>query len=303
MKLQPIIYIILATGLLSACQKKETQNTEKQIVPIEQKSDNNETESTATDAMTAATARPNTVSFNGVIVTAPQSEATVAVTMGGIVRQANLVPGQFVQKGSIIATLENPDFITLQQSYMEALAQEEYLKQEYERQKTLADQKAASMKKYQEAKSEYLTMKSRLESAEAQLSLLGISGTSLQKSGIQPLLEVKAPISGYIEEVNINRGKYVQPGESLCQVIDKNAPMLCLTTYEKDVNLIKEGENVQFRVNGLGNENYSGKIISIGQLVDPVNRSIKVFVRIINGNPAFRPGMYVTAHINETTQP
>ena len=253
--------------------------------------------------MTAATARPNTVSFNGVIVTAPQSEATVAVTMGGIVRQANLVPGQFVQKGSIIATLENPDFITLQQSYMEALAQEEYLKQEYERQKTLADQKAASMKKYQEAKSEYLTMKSRLESAEAQLSLLGISGASLQKSGIQPLLEVKAPISGYIEEVNINRGKYVQPGESLCQVIDKNAPMLCLTTYEKDVNLIKEGENVQFRVNGLGNENYSGKIISIGQLVDPVNRSLKVFVRIINGNPAFRPGMYVTAHINETTQP
>ena len=236
-------------------------------------------------------------SFNGVIVSAPQSEATIAVTMGGIVRQADLVPGQFVQKGSIIATLENPEFITLQQNYLEALAQEEYLKQEYERQQTLADQKAASMKKFQEAKSEYMTMKSRLESTEAQLSLLGVNGVTLQKNGIQSLLEVRTPISGYIENVNVNRGKYIPAGEALCQVIDKSAPMLCLTTYEKDVNQIKEGENVEFRVNGLGDMIYKGKIMTVGQLVDPVNRSIKVYVRIIDSNPAFRPGMYVTAHL------
>ena len=301
MKSQTFIYIALALITLNACQKKETQPAEKPVEAVDQKTDTNpiDTDPSVTDAITSATARPNTVSFNGVIVTAPQSEATVAVTMGGIVHQASIVPGQYVQKGTIIATLENPDFISLQQNYREALAQEEYLRQEYERQKTLADQKAASMKKYQEAKSEYLTMKSRLESAEAQLSLLGISGASLQNGPIQPLLEVKAPISGYIEDVNINRGKYVQPGEPLCQVIDKSAPMLCLTTYEKDVNQIKEGDNVQFRVNGLGNDTYKGKIISVGQMVDPVNRSIKVYVRILDASSAFRPGMYVTAQIEK----
>ena len=300
MKLQTIIYMTLALGLLNACQKKETSHTESPAATVEQTAatSNKEPENTITDAVTAATARPNTVSFNGVIVSAPQSEATIAVTMGGIVRQANLVPGQFVQKGSLIATLKNPDFITLQQNYLEALAQLEYLKQEYERQQTLADQKAASMKKFQEAKSEYMTMKSRLESTEAQLSLLGVSGATLQKNGIQSLLEVRTPISGYIENVNINRGKYIPAGEALCQVIDKSAPMLCLTTYEKDVNQIKEGENVEFRVNGLGDATYRGKIIAVGQLVDPVNRSIKVYVQIINGNPAFRPGMYVTAHLS-----
>lgn len=299
MKLQPIIYMTVALGLLNACQKKEAPSIESPAAVVEPTTvtKNKEADSIPMDARTAATARPNTVSFNGVIVSAPQSEATIAVTMGGIVRQADLVPGQFVQKGSIIATLENPEFITLQQNYLEALAQEEYLKQEYERQQTLADQKAASMKKFQEAKSEYMTMKSRLESTEAQLSLLGVNGVTLQKSGIQSLLEVRTPISGYIENVNVNRGKYIPAGEALCQVIDKSAPMLCLTTYEKDVNQIKEGENVEFRVNGLGDMIYKGKIMTVGQLVDPVNRSIKVYVRIIDSNPAFRPGMYVTAHL------
>ena len=125
MKLQTIIYMTLALGLLNACQKKETSHTESPAATVEQTAatSNKEPENTITDAVTAATARPNTVSFNGVIVSAPQSEATIAVTMGGIVRQANLVPGQFVQKGSLIATLKNPDFITLQQNYLEALAQ------------------------------------------------------------------------------------------------------------------------------------------------------------------------------------
>ena len=289
-------------GFIAACQSKEEKTPATEATSIETKTLEKaevKTDSAYTDGMTSATARPNTVSFNGVIVTPPQSEATVAVTMGGIVRHASLMPGQYVQKGSVIATLENPEFISLQQSYLESLAQEEYLKAEFERQKTLSEQKAASMKKFQEAKSEYMTLKSKLEGAQAQLALLGISASSLQNNGIQTLLEVKSPISGYIEEVNVNRGKYVQAGEPLCVVIDKSAPMLCLTTYEKDVNQIKDGDKVKFKVNGLGNEMFTGNIVSVGQQVDPVNRSIKVYVKINNGSSAFRPGMYVTAQIEK----
>ncbi len=294
--------MVLLAGLISACQKSEEKPSTKESALVETSAiakKEVKVDSIETDGMTSATARPNAVSFNGVIVTPPQSEATVAVTMGGIVRQASLMPGKFVQKGSIIATLENPEFISLQQSYLESLAQEEYLKEEFERQKNLSEQKASSIKKFQEAKSEYLTVKSKLEGAEAQLALLGVSASSLQQKGIQTVLEVKSPISGYIEEVNINRGKYVQAGEPLCVVIDKSKPMLCLTTYEKDVNQIKDGDKVIFQVNGLGNEKFTGTIVSVGQQVDAVNRSIKVYVRIDNGSTAFRPGMYAIAQIEK----
>lgn len=248
--------------------------------------------------MTAATSKPNQVSFNGIIVLPPQRQATVALTLGGIVRTTTLLPGQTVAKGSLLATLENPEFINLQQTWLDSHAQTEYLRAEYDRQKTLSDQQAASQKKFQQSQADYLSMKSRLEAAAAQLSLLGISPESLLTSGIQPLLQVKAPISGYVTQVAVNIGKYVNPGESLCEIIDKASPLLKLTTYEKDLDRMHVGSTVEFRVNGMGARTFRATLLSIGQQVDEVNRSLEVYARIENADPQFRPGMYVTAHIN-----
>lgn len=251
------------------------------------------------DAITAATSKANQVSFNGTIVLSPQRQATVALTMGGVVRNTTLLPGQSVSKGAVLATLENPDFITLQQTYLDSHAQAEYLSTEYERQQTLSAEQAASQKKLQQSKADYLSMKSRLEATAAQLSLLGVSPETLLRKGIQPLLQVKAPISGYISYVAMNVGKYIQPGEALCEVIDKTAPMLCLTTYEKDLADMKVGSPVQFRVNGMGNETFNATIVSIGQKVDEVSRSLEVYARVNEANHQFRPGMYVMARIKK----
>lgn len=251
------------------------------------------------DAITSATSKPNQVSFNGRIVLPPQRQATVALTMGGVIKSTSLLPGQYVSKNTVLATLENPDFILLQQTFLDSHAQTEYLQQEYERQKSLSAEQAASQKKFQQSKADYLSMKSRQDAAAAQLFLLGILPETLLKNGIQPLLEVKAPISGYITDVAMNAGRYINPGEALCEVIDKTSPMLCLTTYEKDLADMQEGSPLQFRVNGMGTQTFNGTVLSIGQKVDEVNRSLQVYASIKETNSQFRPGMYVTAHIQK----
>lgn len=48
--------------------------------------------------------------------------------MGGSVRDIRVLPGEYVRKGEVILTLANPAFIELQQSYLDAAAQTEYLK-------------------------------------------------------------------------------------------------------------------------------------------------------------------------------
>lgn len=251
------------------------------------------------DAITSATSKPNQVSFNGRIVLPPQRQATIALTMGGVIKKTSLIPGKYIAANSIVATLENPEFITLQQTYLDSHAQTEYLQAEYERQKNLSAEQAASQKKFQQSKADYLSMKSRQDAAAAQLSLLGVQPGLLLKNGIQPLLEVKSPISGYVANVAMNVGKYINPGEALCEVIDKNSPMLCLTAYEKDLTDIQTGSPVQFRVNGMGKQTFNGTVISIGQKVDEVNRSLEVYASIKETNAEFRPGMYVTAHIQK----
>lgn len=294
-----IVYPFLLLALV-ACQGKQPATdttTTEATAPIAEAVATDTASQPQVDAITSATSKPNQVSFNGRIVLPPQRQATIALTMGGVIKKASLIPGQYVSQYSVIATLENPEFIVLQQTYLDSHAQTEYLQAEYERQKNLSAEQAASQKKFQQSKADYLSMKSRQDAAAAQLSLLGIAPATLLKNGIQPLLEVKSPISGYATNLAMNIGKYINPGEPLCEVIDKSAPMLCLTTYEKDLANMKVGSPIQFRVNGMGKQTFNGKVISIGQKVDEVNRSLEVYADIQEANAEFRPGMYVTAHI------
>ena len=255
-------------------------------------------DSTSIDGTTAATAI-NKVSFNGTLIIPPQNFASVTMLMGGIIRSANLLPGSYVKKGTLLATLNNLDFISLQQTFLESQAQTEYLKSEYNRQLVLSKEEVASVKKLEQSKADYLSMKSKMEAAAAQLSLLGISTQSLLKNGITPALEIKAPVNGYIGKVKVNVGKYLNEGDILCEIINKQETLLRLTTYEKDLKDIRLGAKVWFRVNGMGTKTFEAKLISIGQEVDETSRSLEVFAKVISEDPNFRPGMYVTAQIEK----
>ena len=286
----PLILLVL-----TACgENKEVQPEEEAtaVAVVE-----NVTDSIQVDAITSATSKPNQVSFNGTMVIPPQRMATVSLTMGGVIKSTSLLPGAPVRQGSVLATLENPDFITLQQTYLDSHAQTEFLEAEYLRQQALSAEQAASQKKLQQSKADYLSMKSRVEAAAAQLKLLEVEPEVLLKEGIQPFLQIKAPISGYVADVKMNVGKYMNVGDALCEIVDKSRTLLRLTTYEKDLADMKVGNPVQFRVNGMGKIVFKATLISIGQKVDEDTRSVEVYARVDTVDSQFRPGMYVTARI------
>lgn len=281
--------------LLAACQSTPENSSAEDPAPIA--TETTPADTVQVDAITSATSKPNQVSFNGTMVIPPQRMVTVSLTMGGVVKNTSLLPGESVSQGSILTTLENPEFITLQQTYLESHAQTEYMEAEYLRQKALSAEQAASQKKFQQSKADYLSMKSRTAAAAAQLELLGVNPESLLEQGIQPYLQVKAPISGYIADVNINAGKYINAGEAICEIVDKSHTLLRLTTYEKDLADMKIGNPVQFRVNGMGKTVFKATLISIGQKVDEDTRSVEVYAKVDTMSNQFRPGMYVTARI------
>lgn len=296
--MKKIMIPILLLSLMACNNKQEAPTTSAQTANepgVQQPT----AYSIAVDATTSATSKVDHASFNGTIVLPPHRLATVALTLSGVVKNTSLLPGQHVQQGAVLATLENPEFIALQQTYLDSYAQTEYLKAEYERQKTLSIEQAASQKKYQQSKADYLSMKSRLEAAVAQLSLLNVSTEALRNNGIQPLLQIKAPISGYIGSVAMNVGKYIHPGETLCEIIDKSTPLLKLTAYEKDLINMKVGSPVEFRVNGMGEQTFNATILSIGQRVDETSRSLEVYARVKDTHQQFRPGMYVMARVKK----
>lgn len=294
------IYIAVATLLLvMGCSSPKNESSEQiteskpaveQVAP--------ETKDTLkVDATTSATSQAKDATFNGTFVLPPQRQASVTLSIDGIVKNTSLLPGKYVRKGELLATLENPEFINLQQNYLDAFAQCEYLETEYRRQEILAKEEAASQKKFQQSKADYLSMKSRKDAAAAQLTMLGVSPQALNTKGIVSLLEVRAPISGYISNLQMNIGKYITAGDPLCEIMDKSNTLIKLTAYEKDLNKIKVGNRIEFRVNGMGDEKFAGEIISVGQSVDNINRSLEVYAKVMENNELFRPGMYINARI------
>lgn len=152
------VYLFSIALALTACNKSSnTQSAQPTAETDTTGVEMADTTSTALDSMkvdatTSATAKPNEVMFNGTIVLAPQRHATVSVTMGGVVKRTTLLPGQYVGKGQTVAVLQNPEFIALQQTYIDSYAQAEYLKKEYDRQKTLSTQQASPRRRHSQAK-------------------------------------------------------------------------------------------------------------------------------------------------------
>jgi len=249
------------------------------------------------DAVTSATRTHNQPIFNGVLVIPPERQATITLFMDGIVKNTSLLSGAFVKKGALLAVLENPEYITLQQMYIESSAQEEFLEAEFRRQEMLFGNEAASHKILQQSKADYLSMKIRREATAAQLDLLGFDPARILSNGIIPYLELRAPIDGYVANVQINMGKHIAAGDIICEIIDKNMVLLKLTVYEKDIDKIKMGDKMDFRVNGMGAQVFNATVISLGQMVDNISRSLEVYAKVNESNAQFRPGMYVSAQV------
>lgn len=292
----------VAAIIMAACSGNKTSDNEALEASDSLKVETADSTAAATakdsvDAVSSATNVANSPTFNGVLMVAPQDKATLSLTMGGKVHSLRIMPGQAVRRGQVVATIDNPEYIELQQTWLDASAQVEYLEKEYQRQRTLANSSAASQKQLQMSKAEYLSMNSRLAAAASRLKTLGVNPKSLLNNGIQPYLPVCAPISGFVTNLNANVGKYLDAGDPLCDVINKSQPLIQLTVYEKELALMCVGKLMEFRVNGMGKETFRAQIVSIDQSVDEKVYSIKVYAKVTSLKADFRPGMYVRAKL------
>lgn len=133
--------IIACTGTTS-CSNKANAPEKQAPAQAKAKEDTTDTAGQPEDIFS----NKNQIGLNGMITTSPQNNVTITPTMAGSIQNIYVFTGDYVKKGQTIVTLKNPEFISLQQEYLTASAQVEYLQQEYLRQKTLASREAASQK-------------------------------------------------------------------------------------------------------------------------------------------------------------
>ncbi len=238
----------------------------------------------------------------GMLDVPPENKVTVSVYFGGYVKDIRLLPGQKVSKGQQLFVLENPDYVQVQQDFLETKSKLSYLKQDFERQKSLSADNVSSQKTASKAESDYRMAYAQFESLKKKLSLMNMDPSKVSETNLRSTITVSAPISGYVTAVPISKGMFLNPSDVALTITNGSIIHVELTVFEQDLSAIAIGQEVKFRLQKDARE-YLAVVHLINQAIDPVKRTINVHCDLKTESQAalFIPGMYVDAEI-ETTQ-
>jgi cobalt-zinc-cadmium efflux system membrane fusion protein len=233
----------------------------------------------------------------GILEAQPENMADVTAPVGGLVKSCPWHAGDYVSAGQCIAVLEHPDYIKMQQDFLETKSQWEFYKEDFKRQGELTVENASSIKTMQQAQASFKATEVRLFALRSQLKLLGIDADSLNIGNISSTVQLTAPISGTITDMKINLGKYVGPDLMACRIVNNNNLCLRLFISEKDIRWIKRGQDVVFSLTSEPMVSYPARVISISPVMDPANDAFPVRTGIMESRPWFNPGMKIKASV------
>src|SRR5664280_1268137 len=200
-------------------------------------------------------------------------QSQVAHVPGRIEKLSVNFTGESVIKGQVLAEIYSPELITAQQELLETVKTKQLQPELYE----------ASKEKLRQWK---LT--------DDQISKIETSGV------VQNNFDVVSNTSGTVIERMVNTGDHVAQGTELYKVADLSKVWIMFDAYESDLQFLHVGEKLSFNLHALPGTDFTGKIIFIDPVIDPVTRVAKV--RFETGNQAgkLKPEMFANGIVSST---
>lgn len=299
------IWIVVVLWMFSAiqCQQKEETTTktgtpkdENTVSLTDAQLRNAPIETTELSMQSISTV----LKLNGKIDVPPQNLISVSTPLGGYLKSTGLLPGMKVSKGQVIAVIENPQFVQLQQDYLMAKSKYHFAQLDYNRQKKLNQSQASSDKVMQMAQSEMNSQQIIMNAIAQQLQLVNINAGNVTAGNIRKSVPVYSSINGFVSKVNVNIGKYVNPSDVLFELINPADIHLNLKVYEKDLAMLKTGQRIVAYSNINPDKKYDGEILLTGKDLDG-NGIADVHCHFEKYHPELIPGMYMNAEVETET--
>jgi cobalt-zinc-cadmium efflux system membrane fusion protein len=293
------LYIAVIFLFVSCSSKKQVETDAKETVAEDMVAMTDaQVRNAGIETGTALAQTINTsLKVNGMVDVPPQNIVSVSFPLGGYLRSTKLMPGMHVNRGEVIAVIEDPVLIQLQQDYLVAVARLVFLQQEFERQKMLNENKVNADKVYQQAQADYTSQKVLVKGYSEKLQMIGINPARLTESNISRSVTVHSPINGFVSKVNVNIGKYVTATDVLFELINPDDIHAALTIFEKDITKVKIGQKVQVSFVDDPNSVYDCEVILVTKNVDE-SRSALVHCHFEKQPANLLPGMFLNAAIS-----
>jgi cobalt-zinc-cadmium efflux system membrane fusion protein len=293
------LIITLLLGLIIACKPSTTQtdSVEKEPLNTVKLNEAQLINAQLSTGKLEQKTMSNKLKVNGKISIPVQNAISISAPLGGYLKWTSLSEGKQIRKGEIIATLEDQQYIQIQQDYLSAKAQFPGIEKEYFRQKSLNTNKATSDKIFENAEAMYLSQKILIKSLSEKLKLIQINPEQLNETNLSRNINIYSPINGFVRTVKTTIGSYVSPTEVLFELTNPSDFYLALTVFEKDINKLKIGQEIIAYSNQSNQEKITGKIQTIGKDIS-AERSLTVYCKFDKIDQSLIPGMYMNAEID-----
>jgi membrane fusion protein, multidrug efflux system len=203
--------------------------------------------------------------------------------MPGTLVTLNVIAGQHVSKGQVLGRTDDGG---MSQQLASIENQYNLAKTTFERQKNLWDQKIGS----------------EIQFLQAQTQMVGLQKSVLQMKAQLSKTLIKAPFTGTIDEVFVERGQVVAPSaQGLMRIVNLNNMYVSTAVPETYIGKLKVGTVVNVRLESLG-KNYVGHVRQVGNNINPANRSFSIEVAVPNPENLLRPNQVAKLQIIDYTK-
>ncbi len=110
--------------------------------------------------------------------------------------------------------------------------------------------------------------------------------------------QVRAPFSGVVDDVTVTKGEMASPGMPMLTLVNKSDNVIKLQASEKFVGSFKRGDKVTVKYPVLGIEAVE-RIETVGQNIDPGNRSFNIFIKPTQYRSQIKPNMLSIVEVSE----
>ncbi len=210
--------------------------------------------------------------------------------------------GKTVKQGDVLAVINSTELAKQQLAYIKAVQMVELKTKAYERAVLLFDADVVSEAQKLQRKTELSAAKADMEASKDQLFVMGMTIDEIEaiQSEIQidATTNIVAKIDGKIIKKNVNVGQVVDPTEDIFTIAMLNEVWGVAQVPERQIGFLKEGDDLLIDVPAYEDKSVEGKITYLGDIVDPVTRTVTIRTEIDNAHGLLKPDMLITMKVS-----
>lgn len=282
--------LVVASLGISACSTKTTPAMAAELPPgtIQLEPGNERLQFIKVETARVTDAAP-VVRLTGKVSFDEDHTQRVASPIDGRVNRILIELGDKVRAGQALIELTSPRVSELQADSQKALQDLNLATKGLERANKLKQDGAVSEKEAAQAQADFRKSKSDAARTDAQLRSLSVSASDPTTSAA-----IRSQIAGTIVERNILVGQEVRAdsAQPLLTISNLADVWILADVYEQDLGMVKKGDSVTIRVPAYPDEVFQGKVDHVGDVLDPVSRTIKVRCSVPNPQSRLKPEMF-----------